>query len=197
MLAERFTSSLVLSFWCLGEIFSAPVCQSLVLLCGVISCSHSMYNAYPKLYCLLHVCLPPHLNTHTHAHTHHLQAWAQSLIHRLLALVCFIWPHIRPISSRFMTSGVGLFRWIPRQDTIHGRCVWYLLCFQIWEPQHSRRARGAVRRNPLYFQQPASYSALSTFGSWKRKERSGQLLLHPFLNYTVVIKQHTFNHSLC
>lgn len=197
MLAERFTSSLVLSFWCLGEIFSAPVCQSLVLLCGVISCSHSMYNAYPKLYCLLHVCLPPHLNTHTRAHTSSPSLSTESNTQAFGTRMLYL--------ATYKTNFIQIYdfwSWVISLNPQTGHnswplCVWYLLCFQIWEPQHSRRARGVVRRNPLYFQQPASYSALSTFGSWKRKERSGQLLLHPFLNYTVVIKQHTFNHSLC
>ena len=30
-----------------------------------------------------------------------------------LALGCFIWLHIRPISARFMTSGVRLFHQVP------------------------------------------------------------------------------------
>lgn len=116
-----------------------------------------------------------------------------------LALECFIWPRIRPISARFMTSGVGLFHQIPRQDTIHGCCVWYLLCFQIWELRHCRRARGVVRRNPLYFQQPTSYLGLTTSTSWKRKKKKKPraTFITPSLNYAVVIKQHTFNHSLC
>lgn len=64
---------------------------------------------------MLHVCLlffPP-LQPRV---SRHYNAWA-------LALECFIWPHIRPISARFMTSGVGLFHRIPRQDTIHCCCV--------------------------------------------------------------------------
>lgn len=31
----------------------------------------------------------------------------------VLALEYFIWLHIRPISARFMTSGVGLFHRVP------------------------------------------------------------------------------------
>lgn len=113
---------------------------------------------------MLHVCLrpPPQLSN---------QGWADILMRRALALECFIWLHIRPISARFMTSGVGLFHQIPRRDTIHGCSVWYLLCFQICEPQHCRRAGGVVRRNPLYFQRPTSYLAFSTFTSWKKKEK--------------------------
>lgn len=179
---------------------SACVCVSewecvstrLVLLCDMISCSHSMYNAFPKLYVACLSAPPPQLSN---------QGWADILMRRALALECFIWLHIRPISARFMTSGVGLFHQIPRRDTIHGCSVWYLLCFQICEPQHCRRAGGVVRRNPLYFQRPTSYLAFSTFTSWKKKEKKKksprQLLLHPPLNYTIVIKQHTFNHSLC
>lgn len=31
----------------------------------------------------------------------------------VLAMEYFIWLHIRPISARFMTSGVGLFHRVP------------------------------------------------------------------------------------
>lgn len=74
----------------------------IVLLCGAIPCSPSMYNAYPKL-CYMFV-----LPSDTAA----------------LALEYFIWLRIRPISARFMTSGVGLFHRVPgRGSTIDERCV--------------------------------------------------------------------------
>lgn len=176
-----------------GTLYFLPVCFTtcLVLLCDMISCSHSMYNAYPKLYvtCLsafFPLPLQPRVSIHS------------------LALECFIWPHIRPISARFMTSGVGLFHWIPRRDKIHGCCVWYLLCFQIWELRHCRRVRGVVRRNPLYFHQPTSFSPLYIHQLKKAKKKKKKktnkpwaTFITPSLNYSIVIKQHTFNHSLC
>ncbi len=148
-------------------------CVSVHALCSCVTwfLAHTACIMHIPNY-MLHVCLPfspppqPRVSRHSNAQG--------------LALECFIWLHIRPISARFMTSGVGLFHQIPRQDTIHGCCVWYLLCFQIWGLRHCRRTRGVVRRNPLYFQQPTSYLVLSTFTSWKRKNKSpGQLLLHP------------------
>lgn len=80
----------------------------------------------------------------------------------------------------------------------NSRLLWCLLCFWIWEAQHCRHVRGVVRRNPLYFLQPDSYLSLSTFTSWKRKRKKPQAtFITPSLNYTIIIKQHMFNHSLC
>lgn len=123
MLAKWFTSLLLFSFWWLWmcvTLYFLPMYVTIcpALLCDMISCSCSMYNAYSKLYvtCLSAPQIPhptptpqPRVSRHPNAQT--------------LALECFIWPHIRPISARFMTSGVGLFHRIPRQDTIHGCCV--------------------------------------------------------------------------
>lgn len=166
MLSKWFTSLLLFSFCKCGCDYIFCQCASVHALCSYVTgfLAHTACITYIPNY-MLHVCLllfPP-LQPRVSRHPN-----AQALVPE-----CFIWPHIIPISPRFMTSGVGLFHQIPRQDTIHGYCVWHLLCFQIWELLHCRRARGVVRRNSLSFQQPTSYLAPSTFTSWKRKKAPG------------------------
>lgn len=123
-------------------LYLLPVCVTsrLVLLCDMISCSHSMYNAYPKLYvtCLSAFFPPlqPRVSRHSNA--------------RALALECFIWLHIRPISARFMTSGVGLFHQIPRQDTIHGCCVMPALFLNL-RGAALQACQGSCKKKPSIF----------------------------------------------
>lgn len=183
MLGKWFTSSPLFSFRCLRAslrvchtLYFLPVCQCLVLLCDMISCSHSMYNAYPKLYVTCLSSVPPP-STHTPPpppFPSPLQpslSWhsnAQALAHE-----CFIWPHIRPISSRFMTPGVGLFLRIPRQDTIHGRCVWYL-CFQILRAATLQAYQGSCKEKPsIFFSRPPHIKSFLYSLDEKEKEAPG------------------------
>lgn len=120
-------------------------CVSLHALCSCVTwfLAHPACIMHIPNY-MLHVCLlflpplhPPALQPRVSVHWN-----AQAL-----ALDCFIWPHVRPISARFMTCAVGLFHRIPRQDTIHGCCVWYELCFQMWE----QACLGSCKEKPSIF----------------------------------------------
>lgn len=105
-------------------------------LCSCATWFLAMYNAYPK-FRVLRLSVPP-------------PSWHSNA--QALALECFIWPHIRPISARFMTSGVGLLHQIPRQDTIHGRCECVTASlFLNLRGAAVHACQGSCKKNPYMF----------------------------------------------
>lgn len=140
--------------------FSTPLCQSLVFQHDMISRSHSMYNAYPKLYFTCARAPLPLPSLQGCGHTLTLKLWHSD------ALFGHIYDQFQ---ARFMTSRVRLFHQIPRQDPIHGRCGRYLLCFQIGEAQRCRASERSYKKNPHLHVFSAVYLFSPSYGEKENK----------------------------